>query len=275
MNNRTKKYIHSVIYFANFFFLILNGLGIFILYPRDLNLGFDYIGAIVGILSLLVSFLAIMFGYNILGIKRQITKEVDNKSNNLREEITNTIIENEIEHNIILAQFHQKKEKWDDVILMCTRTAVCYAKCQSATRIELMYQLIENACIESNGKLDSLTIQSLIDALKDIKDLEAYRQIQALQNLVEQNYPKVDKQYDKLIIVECIKKYSDKKGYCYHESKKGWGCKHLNTTIDIKTLSEEGKAKLFSKVYREAKYKGIIDCPHFRSLNLDEALNFQ
>lgn len=268
-------YIHSGIGIANLILLILNIVGICILYPRGLNLGFDYIGAIVGILSLLVGLLAIMFGYNILGIKRQITKEVDNKSNNLREEITNTIIENEIEHNIILAQFHQKKEKWDDVILMCTRTAICYAKCHSTSRIEIMYQLIENACIESNGKLDSLTIQSLIDALKEIKDLEAYRQVQTLQNLVQQNSKIVNSQYDKLIIVECIKKYSSKKGYCYHESNKGWGCKHLNTAIDKNIRSEEEKAKLFSKVYREAKYKGIIDCPHFRSLNLDNALEFQ
>lgn len=274
----------SAIIYISWVITLINFLLIGIYHPRTTNLGFDYIGAIVGILSLLIALLAIMFGYNILGIKRQISKEVDNKSNNLRAEITNIIIENEIDHNITLAQFHQKKEEWDNVIFMCTRTAICYAKCNSTTKIEIMYQLIDNARIESDGKLDSLTIQSLIEALKGIKDIEAFKQIQTFEYLIEQNasiikeepglenFPKVEKEYNNEIIIECIKRYTDKKEYCFNKSNKGWGCKHLKTPIDKNAISTYQKAKLFSKVYREAKQKGIVDCPHFRSLNLDDAL---
>ena len=32
------------------------------------------------------------------------------------------------------------------------------------------------------------------------------------------------------------------------------------------------KAKLFSRVYREAKQKGVLECPHYRSIFIDEVL---
>lgn len=43
------------------------------------NTGFDYIGFIIGILSFLVAILAIMFGYNILDIRRRIKEEIANE----------------------------------------------------------------------------------------------------------------------------------------------------------------------------------------------------
>jgi hypothetical protein len=36
--------------------------------------------------------------------------------------------------------------------------------------------------------------------------------------------------------------------------------------------TDKEKAKLFSKVYREAKEKGVLECPHYRSLFIDEVL---
>lgn len=48
-------------------------------YPRIIpkeNLGLDYIGIIIGILSFLLAILAIMFGYNILEIKKQLRKKI-------------------------------------------------------------------------------------------------------------------------------------------------------------------------------------------------------
>ena len=32
------------------------------------------------------------------------------------------------------------------------------------------------------------------------------------------------------------------------------------------------KAKLFSRVYREAKAKGVLECPYYRPLFIDEVL---
>ncbi len=55
-------------------------------------------------------------------------------------------------------------------------------------------------------------------------------------------------------------------------SVKGWGCKFLSTPIDHVNMTEKEKAQLFSKVYREAKQKGVIDCPHYRSIFIDEVL---
>ena len=53
---------------------------------------------------------------------------------------------------------------------------------------------------------------------------------------------------------------------------KGWGCKHLETAMDDIPSTEREKAKLFAKVYREAKHKGVTECPHYRSLFIDEVI---
>lgn len=53
---------------------------------------------------------------------------------------------------------------------------------------------------------------------------------------------------------------------------KGWGCRFLATPIEEIPATDKEKAKLFSKVYREAKEKGVLECPHYRSLFIDEVL---
>lgn len=53
---------------------------------------------------------------------------------------------------------------------------------------------------------------------------------------------------------------------------KGWGCRFLTTPIEEIPVTVQEKAKLFSKVYREAKRKGVLECPHYRSMFIDEVL---
>lgn len=53
---------------------------------------------------------------------------------------------------------------------------------------------------------------------------------------------------------------------------KGWGCRFLTTPIEEIPVTDRDKAKLFSKVYREAKQKGVLECPHYRSMFIDEVL---
>lgn len=53
---------------------------------------------------------------------------------------------------------------------------------------------------------------------------------------------------------------------------KGWGCRFLITPIEEIPVTDHDKAKLFSKVYREAKQKGVLECPHYRSVFIDEVL---
>lgn len=52
----------------------------------------------------------------------------------------------------------------------------------------------------------------------------------------------------------------------------GWGCRFLTTPIEKIPVTEKEKAKLFSAVYREAKRKGVLECPHYRSMFIDEVL---
>lgn len=54
---------------------------------------------------------------------------------------------------------------------------------------------------------------------------------------------------------------------------KGWGCRFLGTPIEELPTTIHEKAKLFSKVYREAKAKGVLECPHYRPLFIDEVLD--
>lgn len=52
----------------------------------------------------------------------------------------------------------------------------------------------------------------------------------------------------------------------------GWGCRFLSTPIEEIPATIQEKAKLFSRVYREAKQKGVLECPHYRSIFIDEVL---
>lgn len=52
----------------------------------------------------------------------------------------------------------------------------------------------------------------------------------------------------------------------------GWGCRLLKTPINEIPTTDQEKAKLFIKVYREAKQKGVLECPHYRSSIIDEVL---
>lgn len=62
-------------------------------------------------------------------------------------------------------------------------------------------------------------------------------------------------------------------GYCQlSPTCKGWGCRFLTTPIEEIPVTDQEKAKLFSKVYREAKRKGVLECPHYRSMFIDEVL---
>lgn len=54
---------------------------------------------------------------------------------------------------------------------------------------------------------------------------------------------------------------------------KGWGCRFLTTPIEKIPVTDQEKAKLFSKVYREAKQKGVLECPYYRSMFIDEVLD--
>jgi hypothetical protein len=46
----------------------------------------------------------------------------------------------------------------------------------------------------------------------------------------------------------------------------------LTTPIEEIPATIQEKAKLFSRVYREAKQKGVLECPHYRSIFIDEVL---
>lgn len=74
-------------------------------------------------------------------------------------------------------------------------------------------------------------------------------------------------------INNCIKLKNSNQSHCQlSPTCKGWGCRFLTTPIEEIPVTEQEKAKLFSKVYREAKRKGVLDCPHYRSMFIDEIL---
>ena len=74
------------------------------------------------------------------------------------------------------------------------------------------------------------------------------------------------------IITECSCQWKTPTHCSLTPTCKGWGCRFLATPIDKLPTTDKEKAKLFSKVYREAKEKGVLECPHYRSLFIDEVL---
>lgn len=73
-------------------------------------------------------------------------------------------------------------------------------------------------------------------------------------------------------ITDCIINWNSPTDYQLSPTCKGWGCRFLTTPIEEIPVTVQEKAKLFSKVYREAKRKGVLDCPHYRSMFIDEVL---
>lgn len=73
-------------------------------------------------------------------------------------------------------------------------------------------------------------------------------------------------------IYECSSKRTSSKHCFLASNNKGWGCRFLVTPIAETPTTEKEKAKLFSSVYREAKQKGVLECPHYNSLFIDEIL---
>lgn len=74
------------------------------------------------------------------------------------------------------------------------------------------------------------------------------------------------------LICDCSCQWKNQ-GHCQlSPSCKGWGCRFLSTPIEEIPATIQEKAKLFSKVYREAKQKGVLECPHYRSIFIDEVL---
>ncbi|HBO07210.1 hypothetical protein [Bacteroides sp.] len=74
------------------------------------------------------------------------------------------------------------------------------------------------------------------------------------------------------IIANCLRQWKNPKHCSLTPTCKGWGCRFLGTPIEELPTTDKEKAKLFSKVYREAKSKGVLECPHYRSLFIDEVL---
>lgn len=83
-----KKVINTFFLIANTIILGFNTHFLCKEYPRTENLGFDYIGVIIGILSFLIAILAIMFGYKILDVDKQIAVKISKVKTGINSEIS-------------------------------------------------------------------------------------------------------------------------------------------------------------------------------------------
>lgn len=86
-------------------------------YPRTSDIGFDYLGIIVGILSFLVAFVTIIFGYNIYSLKKELKNEVSKQINNVETKLKNEIetLGNEVSGNMFfrIAESELKNKQYD------------------------------------------------------------------------------------------------------------------------------------------------------------------
>ncbi len=86
-------------------------------YPRTSDFGFDYLGIIVGILSFLVAFVTIIFGYNIYSLKKELKNEVSKQINNVETKLKSEIetLGNEVSGNMFfrIAESELKNKQYD------------------------------------------------------------------------------------------------------------------------------------------------------------------
>lgn len=86
-------------------------------YPRTSDFGFDYLGIIVGILSFLVAFVTIIFGYNIYSLKKELKNEVSRQINNVETKLKSKIetLGNEVSGNMFfrIAESELKNKQYD------------------------------------------------------------------------------------------------------------------------------------------------------------------
>lgn len=75
----SNKKIFWIISIISIMSLLLSLFAICIACYRTPTLSFDYIGVMIGILSFLVAFVTIIFGYNMYGVKNDIKKELNHK----------------------------------------------------------------------------------------------------------------------------------------------------------------------------------------------------
>lgn len=74
------------------------------------------------------------------------------------------------------------------------------------------------------------------------------------------------------LISACSFEIANGKSCTTPQTCKVWGCRLLKTPINEIPTTDQEKAKLFIRVYREAKQKGVLECPHYRSSIIDEVL---
>ena len=75
---------NHILWSIGFISLLLSIISLCNSYPRTSELEFDYLGVIIGVLSFLVAFVTIIFGYNIYGLKKDLKKEVSNQIDNAK-----------------------------------------------------------------------------------------------------------------------------------------------------------------------------------------------
>lgn len=75
----------------NLAFAIINITSLCIIFPRTKELGFDYIGVIVGVLSVLVTVVLGWQIFNTISIERTLNKKLNNASKTLKSEIDNKL----------------------------------------------------------------------------------------------------------------------------------------------------------------------------------------
>lgn len=90
--NRVYRYLFVVFFLLNLSLFIANVYYICHWYPRIQNeLELDYLGIIIGVLSFLVTVVAIIWGYNIFHFDKRINDIIDSKQDELRREMNNII----------------------------------------------------------------------------------------------------------------------------------------------------------------------------------------
>ena len=113
---------NHILWSIAFISLLLSIISLCNSYPRTSELEFDYLGVIIGVLSFLVAFVTIIFGYNIYGLKKDLKKEVSNQIDNAKIQLKVEIesLGNEVSGNMFFrvaeSEFNNKQYDFQNYV---------------------------------------------------------------------------------------------------------------------------------------------------------------
>ncbi len=185
----SNKKIFWIISIISIMSLLLSLFAICIACYRTPALSFDYIGVMIGILSFLVAFVTIIFGYNMYGLKNDVKKELNHK-------LQSEVLELKSDFNKKLSIIEEEFSKSFYASSYCKSANECFEKSDYMGCLDYAIKGIECENVIKQRKYTEHCVYLIYTILKDnkIKGIELSIKIKNkyIQIISECNHKRTD-----------------------------------------------------------------------------------